>query len=148
MKSNFIQDIYIQHYPLDYFTNEYFRNFRMEIFKKKSDTKMVLESDIPNILNAGSFLTLKNGDKLEILEVRLTEDLEMEYKLEDLIIDDIESLSLAKKIYEERCCLLSRGIGVSGKYPQIPTEVALKKVEEERKREFGIKEKIKKWLNK
>lgn len=148
MKSKFIQDTYIQYYPLDYFTNKYFRTFKMELCKKKSDTKVISETDIPNILGVGSFFTLKDGDKLEIVEVCLTEDLEVEYKLEDLIIYDTESLLLAQKADEERCYLLSRGVDMSENFPQIPTEVALKKARDDYKKEFGIKEKIKRWLNK
>lgn len=64
------------------------------------------------------------------------------------IIKDEESYELAKKIQKEKNDRWERNKNISDNFPQIPTEVALKKAHDDYKKEFGIKERIKRWFKK
>lgn len=134
-----IQETYIQNYPKDLFLHHgLFQEHILEKNRELLSSEVLFEGDLGISLNVGDYFMFEDGRKEKICSKIVGFDGLNIYNIKEKLISNKEEYYLAREYRLEH----------NRNFPQIPTEVASKKARDDYKKEFGIKEKIKRWFKK
>ena len=132
-----IQETYIQNYPKDLFLHHgLYQEHILEKSRELLSSEVLFEGDLNTSLSVGDCFIFEDGRKEKIHSKIVRFDGLNIYHIKEKLISNKEEYYLAREYRLE----------YNRNFSQIPTEVALKKAHDDYKKDFGVKEKIKKWF--